>query len=389
MTTVQPVRAAAVTCRNGSTAVASGYTVAINGVATAPTEPGRYDKYWVLVCKDTANRSYNVYGGQYDPNTDGGMGRFTAADLNTEFTVSFVPDADTTPLVAEGHGVMSNFTVDANDSNRVTLVTKPILYSDIYGNDCGNVGPAECVLAVKNTHGDKASADNIEIRVGIRYGQAGGQMEGDFAILRGMRWSSSAYYFWMRTMCPTSGATESAISLEVGGPHYKADGTTLNYGDITVFIPTESVIACFGAPPSVVQGSLAVSRTVNGTTDAATTGAATDAGLAYTVSADDASGLTITVPQVTFSKPTYSVGTKNGKSLAIKSKTYASLLQVALMRKPSGGSVKVVARTSKTCATAQSKVYAYKAGTCRTSVVTYNKKGKKVASKTVSFKVGA
>ena len=389
MSAVQPVKAAAVTCGNGASVVSGGYTVAINGVLTTPTEPGRYDKYWVLVCKDTGNRDYLVTAGLYDANTGGGQGRFSDADMNTEFTVSFVPDAGTTPMVAQGHGVMSGFTIDAADSNRVTLVTKPILYSDIYGNDCGNVGPADCVLAVKNTHGDKASADNREIRVGIRYADSNGQMEGDFAVLRGMRWSSSAYYFWMRTMCPTSGSTQSAISLEVGGPHFKADGTTLNYGDITVFIPTEAVIACFGAPPSVAQAALAVTRTVNGTTDTATTGTATEAGLAYTVTADDATGLTISVPQVTFSKPTYKVATKNGKSLALKTKTYASLLQLALMRKPAGGSIRVVSKTSKTCASAQSKVYAYKTGLCKASVVTYSKSGKKVASKTVSFRAGA
>ena len=384
-----PVRAATVACRNGSTEVAGGYTVAINGVTTAAVEPGRYDKYWVLVCRNTQNRDYDVYAGQYDPNTDGGQGRFTAADLSTEFTISFLPEAGTTPMVAQGHGVMSSFTIDEADSNRVTIVTKPILYSDIYGNDCGNVGPAECVLAVKNTNGDKASADNIEIRLSVRYSETGKPAEGDFAVLKGMRWSSSAYYFWMRTMCPTNGATNNAVSIEVGGPHYKADGSTLNYGDITVFIPTASVIACFGAPPSIVQGSLAVTRTVNGSTASATTDTTAEAGLQYTVTADDATGLTITIPRVTFSKPTYAVSTKSGKSLAKKTRTYTALLQLAMMKKPAGGSVKVVTRTSKVCTGVVAKMYAYRKGTCRASVVTFNKKGKKVASRTVSFKVGA
>lgn len=386
---VNRVAAAAVTCNRSGVAMTNPYTVAIDGVETAPTEPGRYGKYWLTVCRDTANRSYNVQGGLYDPNTDGGQGRFAAADLNVTFTVSFIPDADTTPMVVEGHGTMSSFTIDANDSNRVTIVTKPIAYSDIYGNDCGNVGPSECVLAVKTKNGDKASADNIEIRVGVRYSEAGKPSEGDFAILKGMRWSSSAYYFWMRTQCPTSGATTNAVSIEVGGPHYKADGVTVNYGNITVFIPAESVIACFGAPPSIVKDSLAVSRTENGTTATGTTGTATEPGLQYTVEGDDATGLTITIPQVTFSKPTYAVGTKTGKSLALKTKTYTSLLQLALMRKPSGGSVKVVTKSSKVCTGVIGKMYAYKKGTCKASVVTYSKSGKKVASKTVSFKVSA
>lgn len=380
--------AAGVLCTNGMSALANPYTVSINGAPVTASEPGRYDKYWVLVCNDKSNRDYSFQAGLYDPNTSNGMGRFTAADLNTEFTVSFLPDPGTSPMVVQGHGVMSNFAIDANDSNRVTVSSKPISYSDIYGSDCGNVGPSECVLQVKNTHGDKASADNIEIRVGVRYSEEGKPSEGDFALLKGMRWSSSAYYFWMRTSCPTGGATSSAISIEVGGPHFKADGTQ-NFGDITVFIPTSAVLACFGAPPSVAKDALAISRTVNGTTTSATTGTATDAGLVYTVSADDATGLTLNFPQVTFSKPSYAVATKSGKSLAKKTKTYASLLQLAVMKKPAGGSYQVTSKSTKVCAGAVSKVFAYKTGTCKVSVATFSKAGKKVATKTVSFKVGA
>lgn len=383
-----PAHAAAVSCSRGMSAITNPYSVSINGIPATASEPGRYDKYWVLVCRDTNNRDYSLQAGLYDANTDGGQGRFTTADLNTEFTVSFLPDAGTTPMVAQGHGVMSSFTIDKDDSNRVTIATKPISYSDIYGSDCGNAGPADCVLAVKNTHGDRASADNIEIRVSVRYSEEGKPSEGDFALLKGMRWSSSAYYFWMRTMCPTGGATNNAISIEVGGPHLKSDGSQ-NFGNITVFIPTEAVIACFGAPPSVVRESLAVSRTENGQTTSATTGVAADAGLQYTVTADDAAGLTIEFPQVTFSKPTYKVATKNGKSLAKKSVTYVKLLQQALMKKPAGGSFKVTTKSSKVCAGAMSKMYAWKTGTCKASVVTYDKKGRKVAAKTVTFKVSA
>jgi len=384
-----PVKAAAVACSRNGVAITNPYTVKINGVETVATEPGRYGDFWVLVCRDTNNRDYGVTAGRYDARTDGGQGRFTADDLNTEFTVSFLPDAGTTPMVAQGHGVMSNFTIDANDSNRVTIVTKPILYSDIYGSDCGNVGPADCVLAVKNTNGDKASADNIEIRVAVRYSESGGPSETDFKVLSGMRWSSSAYYFWMTTRCPTqNGGTGSALSIDVGGPHYKADGTSLNYGDITVFIPTSGVIACFGAPPSIAKDMLAISRTVNGATADGTAGSTTDVGLQYTVAADDLTGLTITIPQVTFSKPTYKVATKSGKSLAKKTKTYASLLQLAVMKKPAGGTYKVTSKSTKVCSGVLSKVYAYKTGTCKLSVATFSKSGKKVASKTVTFAVG-
>ena len=88
------------------------------------------------------------------------------------------------------------------------------------------------------------------------------------------------------------------------------------------------------------------------------------------------------------SKPNYAVSTKSGKSLAKKTKTYASLLQLAVMKKPAGGSYKVTSKSSKVCSGVLSKVYAYKAGTCKVSVATFSKSGKKVASKTVSFAVG-
>ena len=383
---IPPVHAAAVACTNGGTALTNPYTVAIDGVLTAPTEPGRYGDYWVLVCRDTSNRDYNVFGGRYDANTSGGQGRFVTADLNKQFTISFLPEAGTTPLVAQGHGVMSAFTIDVNDSNRVTLTTKPISYSDIYGNDCGNAAPADCVLNVKTNHGDRASADNIEIRVSIRYGE-NGTAEDDFVTLQGMSWSSSAYYFWMRTSCPAKGATSNAaISFEVGGPHLKFDGTQ-NFGNITVFIPTSGVVGCFGAPPSIALSSLTFSRTENGTTVDATTGTATDVGLQYTVTADDATGLTIVVPQVTFSKPTYGVRTKTGKSLSRKTFTKANMLSLSRLKKPAGGTYKLVSKSTKTCAATSAKVFAYKKGTCKVAVVTYNKSGKKVASKTIALTV--
>ena len=383
---VSPVEAAAVTCQNGLSAISNPYTVSIDGVPATASEPGRYGPYWVLVCQDVNNKDYNVLAGRYDAGTSGGQGRFSSADLNTEFTVSFLPDSTIKPLVAQGHGTISAFTIDSADSNRVTLVTKPLLYSDIYGSDCNNASPAECVIAVKTTNNDRASADNIEIRVAIRYTEVGKTAPENFDTLQGMYWSSSAYYFWLRTMCPTTNGTNSSLTIEVGGPHLKSDGTQ-NFGTVTAFLPTAAIVGCFGAPPSIVKESLAITRTENNATVDATTGTATDVGLQYTVTADDATGLTLSIPQVTFSKPKYNVKTKSGKSLAKKSFTSTSLLKSARLTKPSKGSVKITSKTTKVCRAAGSKVFAWKAGTCKLSVVTYDKKGKKVASRTVSLRI--
>lgn len=383
-----PAGAVDVGCSRGGVALANPYTVAIDGVPTAPSAPGRYGKYWVLVCRDTGNQDYNVFAGLYDAATDGGQGRFASADLNTQFTVSFVPDAGTVPLVAQGHGAMSEFRIDPADSNRVTLTTKPLLYSDIYGSDCGGKSPAECVLEVKNTNGDKASADNIEIRVSIRYAPTAEAAPESFGLLQGMYWSSAAFYFWMRTMCPTMGGSDQpAVSIEVGGPHLRADGTQ-NFGSVTVVIPTQAVVGCFGAPPSMVAGSLVVSRTVNGATTQATTGSASDVGLQYTVTADDTVGLTIVIPQVTFSKPKYSLGTKSGKSLARVSRSTSAVTKTVSLRKPAGGRLAVVSKTPRVCVATRTAVFGFRKGTCRLSIVTFNKKGAKTASRSTSFRVG-
>ena len=79
--------------------------------------------------------------------------------------------------------------------------------------------------------------------------------------------------------------------------------------------------------------------------------------------------------------------TKSGKSLSRKTMTNSSVLSLARLKKPTGGSYKVVSRSTKICRATSSKLFAWKAGTCKVSVTTYDKKGKKVSSKTVSIRV--
>lgn len=388
LTNSSPVRAwsAPGVCNNGSALPASELVVAVNGTPVTATKPYVFGTYTVVVCNDTNNHSYNVLVGAYSAGDNTSQRWTDSTELATTFSVTFTPVAGTTPIMAEGHGVISSFTID-KDKNTVTLVSKPIAYSDIFGNDCGNKGPADCVLEVKNTNGDRASADLVEFRVGVRYAETTGRGGEGLAQLPGMYWSSSAYYFWLNAACPTEGNTNSpALEVIVGGPHFKADGT-INYGDVTVFIPATSVVSCFGAPPSVLATSLTLTRTVGNQTQTATTGTSADVGLQYTVTADDASGLTITIPKVTFSKPSYNVKTSSGKKLSRTQKTFTAVGSLGRVKKPSGGKLVVTSKTKKVCVAGISSVYGFKTGTCKVSVTSYDKSGKKVKSVTVTFRV--
>ena len=91
------------------------------------------------------------------------------------------------------------------------------------------------------------------------------------------------------------------------GPHYKLNGSTLNTGSLEVFIPKETIVACFGGTATELAASLGMTRAEAGVTAEVvkTTGAPTT-GLQYssTVIGD---GLRISVSAVTFSDPTYNL----------------------------------------------------------------------------------
>lgn len=366
----------------------SGVSFAVDGVPIVGSGNGVYGDYVLDICRDSANYTYSVSVNAFNP-TFGTQDKLTAAELEHSFTVGFTPQAGDIPVIAEGHGDIASFSIDSANSNSVTFTAKPLAYSDIYGSDCGNQPPAQCVISA-----GKASVDApAELRVGVRFGDSQGRGMADFGMLPGMHWSSSAYYFYQRASCPTmtgqAGTSNSfsGLQVELGGPHFKADGVTINTGSVKVFIPTVAVVSCFGGPPSMVLPSLKLTRTEGSTTTAVTKTGDEAAGLYYEASADDATGLTITIPTVTFSKPKYKVGTKTGRSLARSTKSFTSLGSLVRVAKPARGKLKVSVSTKKVCAAGVSSVYGFKQGTCSFTVTSYSKTGKKVKTARGSFRI--
>lgn len=366
----------------------SNVTFAVDGVPVIGSGSGIYGNYVLDICRDPANYTYSVSINAYNP-TFGTQDKLTAPELDHSFTVGFTPRAGDIPVIAEGHGDIASFSIDSANQNAVAFTAKPLAYSDIYGSDCGNQPPAQCVITA-----GKASVDApAELRVGVRYGDSQGRGMADFGMLPGMHWSSSAYYFYQRASCPTmtgqSGTSNafSGLQVELGGPHFKADGVTVNTGRVKVFIPTVSVVSCFGGPPSMVLASLKLTRTEGSTTTAVTKTGDESAGLFYEATADDASGLLITIPTVTFSKPKYKMGTKTGRSLSHSTKTFSSLGSLVRVTKPAGGKLKLSVSTKKVCAVGVTSVYGFKPGTCAFTVTSYTKSGKKVKTARGSFRV--
>lgn len=367
------------------TPVTSGVTLSVDGEQQTAGTPPAYGIYTLIVCRDVNNSSYSTTIGRDNGPSSGSALDLTSDDLGHVFTITFTPQTGDIPLLAEGHGDMTSFSYDAA-SKLVTVDVKPMPYSDIYGDDCTTASPSDqsplaCARAVT-----KASHDSVTAWFNVRFQDPTGKGS-EYGYLPNMIWSSNAYAFWDRTFCPDqSGSDGSGIQFEIGGPHYKADGLTPNTALAKVFMPTATVVKCWGAPPAVVKDNLKITRTEGGQTQTATTGFTTDTGLYYTVTASD-SGLLISIPAVTFSVPKYKMGTSNKKSLSKKTITFARAITLAKMTKPKGGSILVSTKGSTKCVAAYGKIYAYKKGTCSFTVTSYNKNHVKVKSTTASFVV--
>jgi len=360
---------------------------AVDGVEQAVSTPNVYGDYVVDVCRNSQTsmsdtQHQNTYSFTVQRGNEYGDQDLTAEDLAKTFTLSFTPVAGEVPLVAEGHVSIESFAISAALGNRITLTLKPIGYSDIWS--CAT-GPIQCVVEHTQADNDKVAY----IGGGVRYKDVHGWGAPGFGDLPGMTWSSAGFLFFLRASCPASVNHDdsfSGLNVDLGGPHLRADGE-LNIGSVVAFLPAAAVAGCFGGSPQAFVASAQVTRTENHRTQTATTGGTADPGLQYVLTATDA-GVTLSIPNVTFSQPTYKMKTKHG-SLARTTKTVSSLVKASKLVKPSHGSLRfVIASASKRiCIATKVKVYGFKTGTCKYTVTSYNSKGKKVKSKASSFKV--
>ena len=372
------------TCTMG-TPYAEGLALTVNGTAQALVSTGIYGNYSLSLCRvgGTGPGSTSTYNFSVGSIVNGAQANLTAADLESTFTIVFVPQAGDTPLTAEGKARISSFVVDGANANAVTLAAKPIAFADI--NGCPTM-PSQCIVDYPS-----ANAFNpANLTGGIRYSDPSGNGAAGFNDLPGLTTSSGAYLFFVWASCPTNPIRDqsfSGLKIDLGSPHLLPNGSP-NVGSLSAYIPAAAVASCFGASPQAYAASAAITRTENGTTTAASATASADSGLHYVLTATDA-GVTVSIPDVTFSQPTYGVGTKGGKSLARVTKKTAALAKLAHIKAPSGGSLRVtIAKSSRrVCVATTASVYGFGKGTCAYTVKAMTKAGKIAGSKPGSFVV--
>ena len=294
---------------NSGTAVTA--TLKVDGVTAAVNASG--STYALTVCRVADMNYYTVQVGLYD----GGVLKedLLAANLEKIFEVTFVPTAGDTLTVADFYGRVQSYVFGAN----VVVAIKPSTLSivDDPTRSCARkeFTDATCIARA-------ATRDLAAMVLGtVRFDTSA--RPSNYSKLAGATVSAAAnlYDISLSGPCPlaatnSSGyegggnrpSTESTtLTVKMVGPHYKLNGSTLNTGSLEVFIPKETIAACFGGTATELAASLGMTRAEAGVTAEVvkTTGAPTT-GLQYssTVIGD---GLRISVSAVTFSDPTYNL----------------------------------------------------------------------------------
>ena len=294
---------------NSGTAVTA--TLKVDGVNAAVNASG--STYALIVCRVADMNYYTVQVGLYD----GGVLKedLLAANLEKIFEVTFVPTAGDTLTVADFYGRVQSYVFGAN----VVVAIKPSTLSivDDPTRSCARkeFTDATCIARA-------ATRDLTAMVLGtVRFDTS--TRPSNYSKLAGATVSAAAnlYDISLSGPCPlaatnSSGyegggnrpSTESTtLTVKMVGPHYKLNGSTLNTGSLEVFIPKETIVACFGGTATELAASLGMTRAEAGVTAEVvkTTGAPTT-GLQYssTVIGD---GLRISVSAVTFSDPTYNL----------------------------------------------------------------------------------
>lgn len=137
----------------------------------------------------------------------------------------------------------------------------------------------------------KSDEDVLGVTFGLSFEpNVGTQMAGSYFALTG------AMGGYVTSATATDGS--KTLVASIGAPHFLADGTTLNSGSMTAFLPSAVVASLFGLPTTDLDTTtLDILRTSGSTTTSA---------VPFTI-ATVPGGVTLTVPTITFSSPKYTV----------------------------------------------------------------------------------
>lgn len=174
-----------------------------------------------------------------------------------------------------------------------------------------------CTAVPPDCHATKSDADVLGASLALSFEpNVGTNMVGSYFALTG---AMGGY-----VTSSTAADGSKRLVASIGAPHFLADGTTPNTGNMTVFLPQAVLNSLFGLTSGDVDASLLdVTRT---------TGTTTTSDVPFTVAAVPG-GVTLTVPAITFSSPKYTIkmtaaGIKKQKLVAVTPSKYRSTFKV-------------------------------------------------------------
>jgi len=263
-------------------------------------------------------------------------------NVSRTFAVGFTFPKGTSATSAELNGDVKSYTIGKN-SRDVTLVVQP-------------------VAVTSGTDDDPAPLQDSRSRItgGIRVQPAGEAASNTKGMWIGA--SANRYIVSMSGSCPPIGdggasapGAPGPLSVRMWAPHLTA-GTfapvTTNRGSLKAFFPAATASACFnGALVADIVRAIEVSRTEAGSTSETEL----DRGSDYTVSEIEG-GLLVTVPEVTFSSPTYRVTAPGAvKASAVGSrKGNVATIRVTVPRSLSGKTLVIAEKIGRSYSTIKS-----------------------------------
>ena len=396
-------------CNSGTVVTA---TLKVDGVSTAVNALG--STYALTVCRVADMNYYTVQVGLYD----GGVLKedLLAANLEKIFEVTFVPTAGDTLTVADFYGRVQSYAFGAN----VVVAIKPTTLSIVDDPTRACAGKeftdATCIARAATRDLTAMVLGTVRFDTSVR--------PSNYSKLAGATVSAAAnlYDISLSGPCPLASTTYSGndggfsrppsdsttLTVKMVGPHYKQDGATLNTGSLEVFIPKETISACFGGTATDLATSLGMTRAEAGVTaEVIKTSGAPATGLQY-ATAVIADGLRISVSAVTFSDPTYNLllhkanvaptsttvvtvvgvqptATQLSRKSARSAKSLATQAKLSVLA-GSKISLKVLASTSRNCKVTGTTIKGLKVGSCKVIVTVKPRKGPS-RSKTLTLKV--
>ena len=398
-------------CNYGT--VVAGATLKVDGVSVPVNASG--STYALTVCRIPDSGYYSIQVGLYDFGVL--KEELTPANLEKTFEVTFRPTSGDTLTVADFYGRLQTYVIGSD----VVVSVKPTALSivDDPSGACRRIEFSDATCVSRPTSRDMSAM----VLGTVRFDTTSSISK--YSKLSGATVSASAnmYDIDLSGPCPMSSSAfpgnegetsrpltgdasldSTTLTVKMVGPHFKLDGSTLNTGSLEVFIPKETITACFGGTATDLATSLGITRTEAGVTaDVVKTSGAPTTGLQYATSViGDA--LKISITAVSFSNPSYKLQLHkatvavdliqspvvvNKNQLSLKAnKTAKELATQAKLAMPSGSkvSLKVVSSTAKYCKVIGTTIKGLKVGTCKVTVTVKPKKGAS-KSKTLTLKV--